>query len=24
LALAACNLPPLNRLLWGHAAGGTR
>lgn len=23
-ALAAGNLPPLNRLLWGHAAGGAR
>ena len=23
-ALAAGNLPPLNRLLWGHAAGGVR
>ena len=23
-ALAAANLPPVNRLLWGHAAGGAR
>lgn len=23
-ALAAANLPPINRLLWGHAAGGAR